>query len=194
MRKGDLLVAGLLLGLSAQVGLLTWRNHVLGDELLAQDEVLQRMREQLSSVAGAPEIGRVAPSFRLSSATGDTLALGTGPQFLVFFSTTCPACEMDAPSWGELYREYGAEEIDFVGVCVRSGAISAESFASTWELGFPVVATAGAEVADAYAADYLPKRVLIDAAGRIIWADGPSSPLGEEGEARIREVLAQLVS
>ncbi len=195
MRKNEWLMPLLVVGLSLEVGFQAWRNHELRGEL-----------EQLKSTSSRPgatprgdseiaaETGRKATPFQLESAAGQTLAIGTGPQFLVFFSTTCPACELDAPTWGELYRDYAAANVDFVGVCVHAGETSAQSFAAHWDLGFPVVAEAGPEIIDAYGADYLPKRVLIDAGGQIVWADAPGSPLGQEGEARMREILEQMAS
>ncbi len=194
MPRATLLFSLFLVGLSVEVALLVRQGRALRVDLDRALQTLHATQEELAKARADVSLSGVAAEpFQLMTTDGDSIELGAGPSFVVFFSTTCPACNEDAPIWGELYRDYADAGVRFVGVCVKAEDESAQAFADRWDVDFPVVYTDDPRVSLAYRADYLPRRILIDADGLIAWSDRADAPLGVEGEAEVREALEGLL-
>ena len=194
--KGNTVFLSLLLtGLSLEVGFLIKQGNELEVELERTRDSLHATQEELAKIESrVPEVGLSAETFQLVSTAGERITIGAGPSFLVFFSTSCPACAEDAPLWSELHEEYAEAGVEFVAVCVKSPDVSAQAFAQEWGVEFPVVQTEDPRLALAYRANYFPKRMLIDAEGKVAWSDPVEGALGEEGAAEMRDALDRLLS
>jgi len=184
MTRSIIFFALFVVGLSTEVVLLARQGRLLSAELERALASLHATQAELAkALSDRPFEGAAATPFELTALDGETVSLGAGPSFVVFFSTTCPACNDDAPIWGDLYRDYAESGVRFVGICVDDVEDdSAALFADRFGVDFPVIDTEDPRVALAYRADYLPRRVLIDA------------PFGVEGEGEVRAALDALIA
>jgi mono/diheme cytochrome c family protein len=84
---------------------------------------------------------------------------------VLFLGTECPINNAYMPRLGELYREYEAKGVAFVGINAnqQDTAAAVARHAREYKLPFPVFKDDGSKVADLFAAERTPEAFLLDA-------------------------------
>jgi|SRR6267143_78276 len=127
--------------------------------------------EQLKG--GRPIIeGITAPDFELPTATGDRIKLsraGGRAIILFFFSPECSSCIDQAPYWSALKADAKEDDVFLFGIC-RSSPDAIESFYSITHVRFPILMDDG-DVIGKYDVKQLPKVVLVDHEGRVVFTN-----------------------
>jgi len=144
--------------------------------LAHQNRVLKEELRELRLEASLPHAGLVVPAFAASTATGDSVRIGSPPsgsrQVLFILNSTCPYCEATLPLWNE------------IAASVRgSKPPGAEAYAITLDTpeltgpyledrGFtvPWVAFPDRKFARLYRASRVPLTVVVDEHGEVRYA------------------------
>jgi peroxiredoxin len=118
------------------------------------------------------EAGATAPDFSLTGIDGETYslsdALSRGPVVLVFFKTTCGACDLAFPYVNRLRDAYPGDAWSLWAVAQDPPA-EAGSYASTFGMTYPVLPDAdGYPVSKAYDPPATPTLFLIDRGGDVV--------------------------
>jgi hypothetical protein len=150
-------VAGILVVLSLEV-------HALRDQAAEL-----RRRKAL------PYVGQVQPTVRAMSLAGDSVVMGeTTPgraQLLIFFSSSCPFCLANVPTWKRLadtLRADRAHRFDIVWVAL-SPADSARRWATHHGVIDPVVRFPDGKTRAVYRVKGVPITLLTDERGQIMY-------------------------
>ena len=112
-----------------------------------------------------PDVGSVAPGFRLGSFSLENL---TEPVLLAFFKITCPTCQLLFPYLQRL-RDRGGPRV--VGVSQDDAEGTAE-FNAAFGVRLETVSDpkdGGYAVSNAYGLEYVPALFLVEPDGRISW-------------------------
>ena len=105
------------------------------------------------------------------SPPGDDLAPG-GSQVLVvnFWYAACPPCRVEAPWLEELWQQFGADGVQFLGVNVRDGKATAQTFATSFGITYPSLIDTDGSVTLAFTGlaspTAVPTTVVFDRQGR----------------------------
>ncbi len=141
-----------------------------------------------------PRKGQPAPDFRVFSLTGQPLSI-TGLKgsvvILDFWATWCPPCRESIPFLAGLYRKYGKQGLQIVGMNVDEGSErSLKAFVQEKRIPYQIV-SAGNRIQDAYGIRALPVLFLIDKRG-IVQEQfmGFSDNAGQLIEALVKKQLA----
>lgn len=162
---------GLALALALVLGavILDRRNGERDPEHGPVDQVAPRAAEAASLETG-PEVGKLAPNFRLATADGRAFLLsdlrGT-PVLLNFWATWCFSCITEMPLLEEASVQYGETAV-VLGVNVGETPETAEIFATNFSLTFPLVLDQATTVAQAYSIRPMPTSFVIDANGVVV--------------------------
>jgi len=146
-----------------EIVLLLWQNIHL--KALLRQRMINYLRRYTSL-----EIGDKAPDFRIRILGGETFHLsklrGSGA-LLLFFSTRCPACDLELEFWREIYAEItGLSGIEVLGVC-RDNPDSTRIYVTAHQLPFKVAADPSLEVFELYRVRMVPQAYLIGPEGTI---------------------------
>jgi len=133
----------------------------------------RRLRRWLGAEDGMSKIvrGKLAPGFSLKSIAGKEFSLGSalqrGPVVLSFFKVSCPVCKFTFPFLERLYKQYGGEEVAFVGVS-QDNASASRDFAREFGVTFPIlIDETGYPVSNAYGLSSVPTYFLINPDGQV---------------------------
>jgi len=98
--------------------------------------------------------------FKLSSLSGKVVLLN-------FWSVGCPACKLQIPVLGKLYKQYEREKLEIVGVCLEQEA-AAQRFIKTVDINY-ILVLLNQEIANKYGRDlrFIPVTFIIDQQGNI---------------------------
>jgi thiol-disulfide isomerase/thioredoxin len=118
--------------------------------------------------------GAVAPSFSLSTLTGEAFDLSAELRagrvvLLNFWGLRCGACIMEMPALQSLARKYSTE-VSFLGVNVDgidAGTLRQQMTRMRLEPGYPVAPDPELKVADLYKLAGAPLTIVIDRAGAV---------------------------
>ena len=184
---GLALAAALVL---AAVFFTSGESSIGGDELgiVAQAEPAGSAFDDLDT---SPQVGALAPNFRLQTLDGDEVLLSDlrgRPVFINFWATWCFFCISEMPAIQKLAAEYGDAAV-MLGVNVAEPVEDAETFATNFEISYPLVLDSDREVTEAYQVRSMPTSVFVDANG-VIQAFG----FGAMFPDQIRENLDPLVA
>jgi peroxiredoxin len=142
--------------------LITWRARVL-------ETTLQNEDQQPAMVGGN------APDFSAQSLDGRTFSLkdfrGQKNVVVTFWASWCGPCRLEMPTLIEFYKKNHGISSDFevLAVSIDEDAKSAEDFASSMKLNFPVLVDSRQKIASAYQVDGIPTMYVIDKSGKIAY-------------------------
>jgi len=122
---------------------------------------------ELTELATGPEVGELAPNFRLETVDGRVLQLSDlrgRPVFLNFWATWCFSCITEMPAMQKLADNYG-DDVVVLGVNVGESADTARVFAGNMDIRYPLVLDASLKVTEAYGVRPMPTSFFIDANG-----------------------------
>ena len=117
----------------------------------------------------APKVGSLAPDFEVTTIDGATVSLQDlkgKPTLLLFFSTTCGACNANMPHVQSAFEARG-EEIHFIAIETGSSNESVEQYVENRGLGFTVALGRGNTAPQSYNIAFIPTTFFIDSRGVI---------------------------
>ncbi|MBX0328180.1 TlpA family protein disulfide reductase [Oscillochloris sp. ZM17-4] len=115
----------------------------------------------------APEVGKLAPTFSLSTPEGVPVSLEglRGQVVLVnFWATWCPPCRAEMPAIQAAYARYAGQGFTVVAVTANEQPANVTDFFTARGLSFPALLDDG-RVHAAYRASGLPSSFFIDRQG-----------------------------
>ena len=108
--------------------------------------------------------GRLPPG----SVNGISLSLSdlSGKVVLVdFWASWCAPCRQEAPTLGQVYREYAGQPVEFVGVNIWDRPGDAQQYLETFNLPYPNGIDAGGTIAIDYGVKGIPEKFFVDRQG-----------------------------
>jgi len=120
----------------------------------------------------APEVGNIAPDFRLKDPAGREIALSSykGKVVLVeFWASWCPPCRATVPELIDLQNKYKDKGFTVLGLSIDadSDAVSVvEQFSRSNRINYPLL-IANDDVIKSYNIASIPVSFLIDRSGKI---------------------------
>lgn len=115
----------------------------------------------------APQIGFTAPQFTLTTLEGDTLDLSqTQAQVIVlnFWATWCPPCRAEMPTFERLSREFGPDQVLFIGVnaTFQDNLTNIHQFVKENDITFPILLDLDGKVSRVYQIQAFPTTFLLE--------------------------------
>lgn len=154
-------------------------------------ETIHEKRKKLHVLAE----GKPAPQFVLPNNKGTAYSLKTFKGKLVYidlWASWCGPCRAETPSLKKLYNKYkNNSNIVFISIAVLDSKKEWQKALKEDKPGWLQLYDEGNIVADAYAANLIPKFVLIDRLGNIISADAPRPGETENLEKLITDALSK---
>ena len=114
-----------------------------------------------------PQVGKLAPNFRLAKATGGTLALSDlrgKPVLLNFWATWCGPCLIEMPELQSVHERLG-DKLTVLAANLGESSTRAQDYFDELGLTFTTVLDRDEEVYGGYRGFGLPTSVFIDAEG-----------------------------
>ncbi len=146
-----------------------------------------------SASAPAPHADFTAPPFTLKSTTGDQFDLASlkGKVVLVnFWATWCPPCRAEMPAIDQIYRANRDSGLVVLGVNQAEDPVAVQSFASQFNLSFPILLDLDGAVNARYNIGALPTTFIIDRKGII--RDQAIGPITrEQVQNKLQPLLAE---
>jgi peroxiredoxin len=149
----------------------------------------------MAGTAVAADAGGPAPSFTLTSLTGQPAALSQykGQVVMVnFWATWCGPCQQEMPLLDQMYKKYKPAGFTLIGVNVDKEAPAVKDLMTRKPVSFPVLLDPANQVSKAYHVDEMPSSVIIDRKGEIRYIHRGYRP-GDENEYqdRIRQLIRE---
>jgi peroxiredoxin len=141
------------------------------------------------------KLGDKAPVFTCKTIDGRTIDLGkqSGKVIMInFFATWCPGCNLELPELEKLIWKKYKDNKDFVLLVIGREHSEKElvDFAATKNLSLPFAPDPRREIYSLYASKYIPRNIIIDKEGKIIYQNsGFTARELEEMEKLIAEKL-----
>ena len=117
-----------------------------------------------------PEIGKLAPDFKLTGLDGQEVSLSDfrgKPVLLNFWATWCGPCRIEMPFLQEIYEEWTGKGLVVLAVNLQENPTTVKQFVENAGLTFPVLLSPGNKVPLAYNIRGIPATFFIDADGVI---------------------------
>ncbi len=115
--------------------------------------------------------GRTAPDFSLRTLDGRQVKLSDYRGKIVildFWATWCKPCKLELPHFIELYKEFGREDLEIIGVSLdRTGTGELAAFVKEWEIPYVIVLGTGQVVQDYGEIRGIPTTFVIDRQGNV---------------------------
>lgn len=125
----------------------------------------------LSGCAGSgPEVGKLAPDFKLTNLDGQEVSLNGfrgKPVLLNFWAIWCGPCRLEMPFLQEIYEEWTGKGLVVLAVNIQENPTKVKKFVENAGLTFPVLLSPGNKVPLSYNIRGIPATFLIDADGVI---------------------------
>ena len=124
----------------------------------------------LSTVETAPQVGKRAPDFTLTSTDGTqyTLSQFLGRKVLLnFWLEGCAACELEMPLIQAAFDKYGPDQLAVLAVNVRGDTDKVKFLAANQKLTFPVLLDSDGTADGVYKGPVFPTTFFIDSTGII---------------------------
>jgi peroxiredoxin len=122
---------------------------------------------EAANLATGPEIGKLAPNFRLRTVDGQEILLSDlrgRPVFLNFWATWCIYCVTEMPAMQRLADRSG-EQFTVVGVNVGEDAETVRWFAAETAVRYPLLLDEERTVTKVFRARAMPTSLFLDADG-----------------------------
>lgn len=114
------------------------------------------------------KIGKPAPDFVLHDASGKIWKLSSlkgKVVFVNFWATWCKPCRDEMPSMEALNKAMAGQPFQMLAIAFNDDLQMADSFARRLGATFPVLASSGQELTEAYMITGVPETFLVDADG-----------------------------
>lgn len=115
-------------------------------------------------------IGEAAPAFSLKDMKGDTVTLDSMKGkvvFLDFWATWCDPCREEFPELDALYKKYGKDEFEVIGISVDKSESNVAEFLKKRPVSFTILTNTKDGVAEAYSLPGMPTGFIIGKDGVI---------------------------
>lgn len=122
--------------------------------------------------AQGPEVGKLAPDFKLQSLDGQTVSLGDfrgKPVLLNFWASWCGPCRAEMPFLQEIYedKEWSGKGLVILTIDIGENPSVVKEFMENYDLSFPVLLDIDQDVALEYNIRAIPTTFFIDKDGII---------------------------
>ena len=122
--------------------------------------------------AQGPEVGKLAPDFKLQSLDGQTVSLGDfrgKPVLLNFWATWCPPCRFEMPFLQEIFenKEWSGKGLVILTIDIGENPSRVKEFMENYDLSFPVLLDTDQNLALEYNIRAIPTTFFIDKDGII---------------------------
>lgn len=146
-------------------------------------------------VDAAPRKGQPAPSFTVTSTTGQSISLNNYRDHVLildFFATWCQPCRESIPHLAEMNRKYGKQGLQILGLSVdEDGGRMVKAFSDELRINYPVTVT-GDQVTVDFGVRSVPIMFLINKKGEIVEIyRGYTTDMGRSLDQAIRRLLAE---
>ena len=113
---------------------------------------------------------------------------------LNFWAAWCPDCRPEMPLFEQLHRDFATKGLTVLGINVREGADTVQSYAKELGLTFPLVLDPRGKITSAYGVIGIPSTFLIGRDGRpVALAVGPRDWASAPARAIIKMLLAERI-
>lgn len=120
--------------------------------------------------AHSAEVGGKAPAFSLKDLNGNTVTLDSlkgKVVFLDFWATWCGPCKEEFPELDALYKKYGKDGFEVIGISVDKSESNAAEFLKKRPVSFTILTNIKGDVAEAYGLPGMPTGFIIGKDGVI---------------------------
>lgn len=129
---------------------------------------------QEADLSALTKVGQGAPgfSFQITRDSVSKLENYRGKIVLInFFATWCPPCRAELPRvQSEIWDKYkGNRKFALLAFAREEGWNKVDSFKSEQGFTFPLLPDEGRKIFKLYATQSIPRNIIVDAAGKIIW-------------------------
>jgi cytochrome c biogenesis protein CcmG/thiol:disulfide interchange protein DsbE len=132
-----------------------------------------------------------ARPFDLELFAGGTLTLDQldGKIVMVdFWASWCPPCRQEAPALAQVYREYQAKGVEFVGIDIWDRAEDAIKYVDRYGITYPNGLDDKGTIAIDYGVRGIPEKFFIDRNGVLV-----QKFVGPMDEAELKQVLDEML-
>jgi len=158
----------------------------------------------LACIPAAPAANATVPALALQATDGKTHDLRADfarapATVLVFFDPHCPCMAAHEPRLKALYDELSPRGVQWFMVDSETGATVArdQGWVSEHGLVFPMLTDEGAKLARAMGAQYASYAVVVDPAGRVVYAggiDNERSRLSDQATPYLHDALTDILA
>lgn len=150
---------------------------------------------KVGSVDAAPRSGQIAPDFKVTSTTGQSISQDNYRGHLLildFFASWCQPCRISMPHLVELNLKYGKQGLQILGLSVdEDGERAVKALAEEFRINYPLALAGEMTTAD-FGVRAVPVMYLIDKKGRIVEVyRGYSDEMSRSLERSIKRLLAE---
>lgn len=144
---------------------------VIGGVAVAVDRPASGGISAVASGGGAgpaPEIGKPAPNFTVTTLEGAKISLSSlrgHPVWLTFGAPWCQPCRAENPDVQATYLKYRAQGLKLVAVFIEASGSEIEAYAQRTGLTYPKVNDSSGRIASLYRVDGIPTHFFIDSSG-----------------------------
>lgn len=115
-------------------------------------------------------IGEAAPAFTLKDMKGNTVTLESlkgKVVFLDFWATWCGPCKEEFPELDALYKKYGKDGFEVIGISVDKSESNVAEFLKKRPVSFTILTNTKGDVAESYGLPGMPTGFIIGKDGVI---------------------------
>lgn len=115
-------------------------------------------------------VGDIAPSFTLKDLNGNTVTMDSFKGkvvFLDFWASWCGPCKEELPELELLYKKYGKDGFEVIGVSVDKSESNIAEFLKKRPVSFTILTNIKGDVAEAYGLPGMPTGYIIGKDGTI---------------------------
>ena len=102
------------------------------------------------------------------------------PAIVEFWATWCPPCRKSIPHLNEIYKEYGAKDLQILGITDEPGQ-TIRAFVKDIPIDYPV-ATCRDTLMEKFGITGIPHAFLVDKKGIVVWQGHPMELTKEDIE------------
>jgi len=151
-----------------------------------------RAREYEPLQAAHPLLGKPAPAMTLKTLSGKdaTIAPGSAPVVLTFFTSWSPNCRKYLPVIEKLYQAYAGRGVVFVCITDETATDTIRKLCKTEQLTLPIYLDTTHRVTGGYSIRMVPKTLVISRTGIVVDAfEGNSPGIDQALDAAVRSCI-----